>query len=164
MESYETRQDIQATADTVWGVLVDGARYHEWVPGVVDVEGDVADGQTIRMLTGEDARDASLKVVAATNRRLLRWESGAPLGMYTDLHAFTLAETEAGCTLVLTRDMMGPLEGLLGRSTEDAQREIEELARALRAAAESREGGSPAPQHQVDGPHRITGEPPAGPI
>ncbi|MGJ9402931.1 SRPBCC family protein [Arthrobacter sp. KK5.5] len=162
MESYETRQDVDATADTVWGVLVDGARYDEWVPGVVDVEGDVADGQTIRLLTGDDARDVTVRISAATNRRLLRWESGAPLGMYTDLHAFELAETQFGCTVVLTRELLGPLEGLLGRATEDAQGETEELAKALRAAAEAREGGSPAPIPE-GGPEPITGAPPTTP-
>lgn len=161
MESFETRQDIDATADTVWGVLVDGARYPSWVPGVRDVEGDVSDGQGIRMVADDGGRDENLRITAAANRRLLRWESGAPLGMYTEVLTFTLAETGFGCTAVLTREFSGPLEGLLGRATEDPQGELDRLARSLKSEAESRVGGSPAPLHTVD-ERRVTGEPPTG--
>jgi hypothetical protein len=138
MESYETRQDVNATADIVWGVLLDGAQYPSWVPGVVDVEGDVADGQNLTLVAGDGGRDVRLKVTAAANRRFLRWETGAPLGMYTLRDAFEISDTEFGCTVVITREVSGPLEALLGRSEEDPRGHIEELGHALKAAAEDR--------------------------
>lgn len=138
MESLRTRQDVNATADVVWSVLVDGAQYCTWVPGVEDVEGDVEDGQAITLLGGNGEHRTHVHVVADANRRVLTWREGAGLGLDSSVHTFDLADTEFGCTIVLTREDSGLLHGLLGRGDGDPKEQLDALAAGLRSAAEAR--------------------------
>lgn len=138
MESLRTKQDVEATADVVWSVLQDGAQYRTWVPGIEDVEGDVEDGQAITLVSGDGRERTTVRITAHANRRFMAWRAGAGLGLDSSEVAFDVADTEFGCTVVLTRTDSGLLHGLLGRDDEDPKTRLDELAAALASAGESR--------------------------
>ncbi|WP_372697133.1 SRPBCC family protein [Arthrobacter sp. JSM 101049] len=148
MESLRTQQDVNATADVVWGVLQDGAQYCTWVPGVEDVEGDVEDGQSIILVGSDGDERTRLRIAAQANRRIMTWQSGAGLGLDSSEVTFDLSDTGFGCTVVLTRRDSGMLHGLLG-GDEDAKTRLTELAAALAAAAETRASHRES-RHTVD--------------
>lgn len=138
MESLRTQQDVNATADVVWSVLQDGAQYCSWVPGVEDVEGDVADGQTITLVSDGGHERTAVKIAATANRRLMSWRYGAGFGLDSTELAFDVADTGFGCTVVLTRDDGGMLHGVFGADDGDPKARLDALAAALAAAGEAR--------------------------
>lgn len=138
MESLRTHQDVNATADVVWSVLQDGARYCSWVPGVEDVEGDVADGQTITLVSDGGHERTTVKITATANRRLMTWRLGPGFGIDSTEVAFEVADTGFGCTVVLTRADGGLLHGVLGEDGTDPKSRLNALAAALAAAGEAR--------------------------
>ncbi|MDN5825085.1 MAG: SRPBCC family protein, partial [Micrococcaceae bacterium] len=138
MESLRTQQDVNATADVVWSVLQDGAQYCRWVPGVEHVDGGIQDGQSITLLGPEGQDSTRMQVTTATNRRSMTWRTGPGWGLDASEITFELAETEFGCTVVLDRRDSGLLHGLLGDDEEDPKARLDELARNLAQAAETR--------------------------
>ncbi|MDN6201671.1 MAG: SRPBCC family protein, partial [Micrococcaceae bacterium] len=138
MESLRTQQDVNATADVVWSVLQDGAQYCRWVPGVEHVDGGIQDGQSITLLGPEGQDSTRMQVTTATNRRSMTWRTGPGWGLDASEITFELAETEFGCTVVLDRRDSGLLHGLLGDDEEDPKARLDELARHLAQAAETR--------------------------
>lgn len=138
MESLRTQQDVNATADVVWSVLQDGAQYCRWVPGVEHVDGGIQDGQSITLLGPEGQDSTRMQVTTATNRRSMTWRTGPGWGLDASEVTFELAETEFGCTVVLDRRDSGLLHGLLGDDEEDPKARLDELARHLAQAAETR--------------------------
>ena len=138
MESLRTQQDVKATADVVWSVLQDGAQYCSWVPGVEQVDGGIQDGQSITLLGPEGQDSTRLHVTTATNRRKMTWRSGPGWGLGASEITFELAETEFGCTVVLDRRDSGILHGIVGDDEQDPKARLDELARNLGQAAETR--------------------------
>ncbi|MGP5726257.1 SRPBCC family protein [Arthrobacter rhombi] len=139
MESLRTQQDVNASADVVWSVLQDGAQYCSWVPGVVDVDGGVQDGQSITLIRQEGQENTRLHITAATNRRQMTWRAGPGLGLDEFEVSFELSDTEFGCTVVLDRRDSGVLHGLLEHDAQDPKARLDELAGNLAQAAETRD-------------------------
>lgn len=150
MESLRTQQDVNATADVVWSVLQDGAQYCSWVPGVEDVDGGIQDGQSITLIRADGEESTRLHVTTATNRRKMTWRSGPGMGLDASEVTFELSETEFGCTVVLDRRDSGLLRGLLGHDEENPKARLNELARNLARAAETR-GAHEEVRQSVDG-------------
>lgn len=48
MEHYEASARIDAPAERVWDVLLNGGGYPEWDSGVVQVDGTIVDGGRIK--------------------------------------------------------------------------------------------------------------------
>ena len=51
MEYFEAETDIAAAPDVVWPILLDGAGYTSWDSGVERVEGTIADGAKIKVIS-----------------------------------------------------------------------------------------------------------------
>lgn len=81
METLRTQQDVNASADVVWSVLQDGAQYCSWVPGVIDVDGGVQNGQSITLIKEEGQENTRLHIAAEANRRQMAWRAGPGLGL-----------------------------------------------------------------------------------
>ncbi|MGP5319169.1 SRPBCC family protein [Arthrobacter rhombi] len=139
MEVVRTQQDINASADVVWSVLQGGAQYCSWVPGVEDVDGGVEVGQSITLIKQEGQENTRLHITATTNRRQMTWRAGPGLGLDEFEVAFELCDTEFGCTVVLDRRDSGVLHGLLGHEDEDPKARLDDLAKNLARAAETRD-------------------------
>ena len=52
MKSFEANSTIAASPDRIWSILVDGASYPAWDSGVVSVDGRIAPGETIKVVSG----------------------------------------------------------------------------------------------------------------
>src|SRR3954468_4383727 len=58
MRSYASSTTIDAAPEAVWAVLVDGARYTDWDSGVVRLEGTIAKGERIKVVSSANPKRA----------------------------------------------------------------------------------------------------------
>lgn len=139
MKYYESSADIDASPETVWGVLTDGAAYPTWESGVERVEGTIADGETIKVFSEVDpGRAFPVKVADVEPARLMRWRGGMPLGLFRGVRTFTLTPTDDGGTAFAMREeYTGPLVPLVWKSMPNLGPSFTKFATGLKARAES---------------------------
>jgi hypothetical protein len=51
MKVYEASSTIEADADTIWSILTDASHYPDWDSGVVRVEGRIAHGDRVKVVS-----------------------------------------------------------------------------------------------------------------
>ena len=113
MKSYEATSEIPATPDAIWKVLTDGAGYPTWDSGVDRVEGTIAPGETIKVVSAAaPGRAFPVKVGEVESGRRMQWSGGMPLGLFRGVRTFTLSPQAAGVTRFHVREeYTGPLAG-----------------------------------------------------
>lgn len=133
--------DIDAPPAEVWAVLTDLSSYHEWNPLFVKADGNVAEGQRIRLRSKHPANGRLMtvkpKITAAQPGTELRWASGLP-GIISGEHAFTLTPTGSGTRLVQSESFKGPLSTFPGKTFANAEASFQALNEALKKRAEAR--------------------------
>src|SRR5215218_9611884 len=97
--SYASASSIAAAPDRVWALLTDAAAYPSWNPTVVKIDGTIAVGQKIRLVSTLDPkRTFKLAVAEAEAPRRMVWSSGMPLGLFTGRRTYTLTPRADGGT------------------------------------------------------------------
>lgn len=142
MEALSVRIETRVTEAQVWDVLTDADGYALWVPEATGVDGEVSHGQWIILHRAGTDRDQMLHITTSPDRRLLRWEAAAPLGMVSERCTFTLSVSEPGghCAVEIERGVGGPLERLLGDGPEAQRGWLNAVSAGLRTVAERRAG------------------------
>lgn len=155
-------REIAASPERVWSLLTDAPRYPAWNPDVAAIKGTIADGQWIIVRTVDKSRTFRAKVVAPRGQGSVRfqfhppippppgwrrggegdsmvWRGGIPLGLLSQVRAFTVIPTTGGTTLLLEEYFSGPLMSLplVNRLTSRADHWLAEWAGSLRKAAEA---------------------------
>ncbi len=136
---FHVTRRIAAPPDRAWALLVDLPAWRAWNPTVVSVDGDIAAGGAVRLVSTVDPkRTFSLRVTELLPPTRLTWASGMPLGLFRGTRTYTLAPADAGTAtdFAMTETYEGPLAGLIGRSIPDLGPSFEEFADGLKAAAE----------------------------
>jgi hypothetical protein len=136
---FHAERRIAAAPDRVWALLVDLPSWRTWNPTVVSVDGTIAPGATVRLVSATDAkRTFTLRVTDLVPPARMVWESGMPLGLFRGRRTYALAPAAGGTAteFAMTEVYTGPLAGLVGRSIPDLGPSFEAFADALKAAAE----------------------------
>jgi hypothetical protein len=138
MKFYESSADIKATPERIWQLLTDGAGFSDWENGVVRVEGTIAPGETIKVVSEANPdRTFPVKVVEFEPGRRMVWSGGMPLGLFKGVRTFTL-DGNGGSTHVHVREeYTGPLLGMIWKSIPDLGPSFEKFTSGLKAKAES---------------------------
>jgi hypothetical protein len=138
MKSFEASSEINAAPETIWAILADGAQYPCWESGVLSVDGRIAPGETIKVVSGASpARTFPVKVTEFNANRSMTWSGGMPLGLFKGVRTFRLTPTEGGSTRFdLREEYTGPLLGMMWRSMPDLGPSFSQFARGLKARAE----------------------------
>jgi hypothetical protein len=139
MKTFSAATTINASPETIWGILTDAPRYPEWDPGVNRIEGTIASGERITAYTKLNPKRAFPATVTAfePGRRMV-WSGGMPLGLFKGERTFTLAPNGDGSTRFdLREEFSGPLLPLIGRTLPDLNKTFEEFAAGLKARAEA---------------------------
>jgi hypothetical protein len=135
---FEASVDINAPADRIWSILTDAPAYPTWDSGVTQVEGRIADGETVTVQSEVAAGRAFPVKVAMRPPNEMTWTGGMPLGLFTGVRTFRLARGEDGSTRVTMREeYSGPLAGLMSRSIPDLQPSFDRFVQGLKARAET---------------------------
>lgn len=138
MKYYESTASIHASPSTIWGILTDGASYPHWDSGVVSVEGRIAPGEKIKVVSSANPKRAfPVSVAEFTPERRMVWSGGMPLGLFRGVRTFTLTPEGDSTRFVMREEYTGPLLGLIWRSMPDLGPSFQQFAAGLKARAET---------------------------
>src|SRR5271155_461033 len=99
MKDYTSTLIIAASPETVWAILTDGARYREWNPEIIQVDGCIELGEriTAHVRLGDGAvRRVPLRVMALEPPHRMEWTGGLPLGLFLGRRVFTMTAHATG--------------------------------------------------------------------
>ena len=138
MKEFSATTTIDATPETIWAVLTDGAAYPEWDPGMVRLEGRIAPGEKITAYTKiSPDRAFPVKVTEFVPGQRMVWTGGMPLGLFKGVRTFTLTPQDGGTTQVHVREVFsGPLLPVFGRSIPDLTPAFQDFVTGLKQRAE----------------------------
>jgi hypothetical protein len=138
MRCYQSAAEVDAAADAVWAVLLDGAGYPGWDSGVEQVEGEIVDGNRIKVHAAvSPGRAFPVKVAIDRTGGSMAWSGGLPWGLFRGVRTFTVTPAgERRTSFRLQEEFTGPLLGLIGRSIPDLQPSFDQFAAGLKEQAE----------------------------
>jgi hypothetical protein len=139
MKSYDAEATIAAPPETIWAILTDAPGYAEWDSGVERVEGTIAPGEKIKVLSeANPGRAFPVKVTTFEPGRAMTWTGGMPLGLFKGVRTFSLApEGGGGTRFTMREEYSGPLLPLIWRSMPDLQPSFDQFVAGLKARAET---------------------------
>jgi hypothetical protein len=140
--SYTVTRTIHADPSRVWSLLSDATAYPRWNPAVVSLEGRIAAGEKIKLVsTVNPSRAFTLSVSDVAPERSMTWSSGMPLGLFRGVRTFRLVQAAPGETeFSMTEVYSGPLAGLITRTIPDQSESFAQFGDGLKAAAEDDAG------------------------
>lgn len=138
MSAYETSALINASPQRIWDILTDVARYPSWDSGVVRVDGRVAPGATITVISSVNpGRAFPVTVTHIDAPNSMRWSGGMPLGLFTGERTFTLrSEAEDRVRFTMREAYTGLLAPLIFRSIPELNPSFQQFASGLKRRAE----------------------------
>jgi hypothetical protein len=138
MRHFETTTIIDAPADRVWTVLRDTGSWPEWDSGIVRVEGELEEGERIKVVSELNPKRAYPVRVAVLEPGRMVWRGGMPLGLFRGVRTYTVTPDGEGRTAFRMREeFSGPLLPLIWRSMPDMGPSFEQFARGLKQRVES---------------------------
>lgn len=143
MKTVSAPIQIGAPPMTVWKVLTDLGRYHEWNPLIREASGEIVVGKRIRLLSVQPATGRMMtvkpKIIAVEPGVELRWISSL-LGLIGGEHRFALSPAEGGTRLVQSERFWGPLVSVSGKTFTSAEASYRAFNEALKKRVEAAEG------------------------
>jgi hypothetical protein len=137
MKSYEASSTIAAGADAIWAILTDAPAYADWDSGVRSVEGTIAPGEKLKLVSEANPKRAfALEVTGFEPGRSMTWSGGMPLGLFKGVRTFALAPEDGATRFTLREEYTGPMLPLIWRSMPDLQPSFDQFAAGLKARAE----------------------------
>ncbi len=137
MKSYDAAATIEAPPETIWAILTDAPAYAEWDSGVERVEGRIAPGEKIKVVSeANPGRAFPVKVSAFEPARAMTWSGGMPLGLFKGVRTFSLTPDGTTTRFTVREEYSGPMLGLIWRSMPDLGPSFEQFARGLKQRAE----------------------------
>lgn len=138
MREYKASATIQAAPETIWAILVDGARWPEWDPSCDKIEGRIALGQKVKAFTKlSPGRAFPVKVATFEPNRSMTWTGGMPFGLFKGVRTFTLTPKGAATEFTLHEVFSGPMLGLIGKSIPDMTETFQNYVAGLKKRAEA---------------------------
>ena len=138
MKAYDAAATIAAEPEKIWAILTDAPAYAEWDSGVQRVEGSIAPGEKIKVVSeANPGRAFPVKVTTFEPARAMTWSGGMPLGLFKGVRTFALAPDGGATRFTMREEYSGPMLGLIWRSMPDLGPSFEQFARGLKQRAES---------------------------
>jgi hypothetical protein len=138
MRAYDATATIKASPDAIWAILTDAPGYQAWDSGVERVEGRIAAGEKIRVISKVNpGRAFPVRVTEFTPGQRMTWTGGMPLGLFKGVRTFRLSPESDGTTrFTMREEYSGPLLPLIGRSIPDLGPSFRQFANGLKQHAE----------------------------
>jgi len=137
MKSYDAEATITAPPETVWAILTDAPGYAAWDSGVQRVEGTIAPGEKLKVVSeANPGRAFPVKVTTFEPAQAMTWSGGMPLGLFKGVRTFSLTPDGATTRFSMREEYSGPLLPLIWRSMPDLGPSFQQFARGLKAQAE----------------------------
>jgi hypothetical protein len=139
MKYFEATSTIEAKPEAIWAILTDAPSYAVWDSGVERVDGRIAAGETITVVSkAAPGRTFPVKVAEFVPASKMVWSGGMPLGLFKGVRTFTLTPQAGGATRFHVREeYTGPLLPLIWRSMPDLAPSFAQFARGIKARVEA---------------------------
>jgi uncharacterized protein YndB with AHSA1/START domain len=138
---YHVERRIDASPERVWAVLTDASRYRDWNKAVVGIEGRIAAGETVSLVSiANPKRTFKLRVTQASAPNRLVWSDGLPLGLFTGERTFLVQPREGVTHFEMTEVYTGLLAPMFTRAIPDLTESFNVFADSLKRAAEAPAG------------------------
>lgn len=137
MKEYRASATIRATPEAIWAILVDAPNYSAWESGVLRVEGRIAAGEKIKVISEVNpGRAFPVKVTEFAAPQRMTWSGGMPLGLFRGVRTFKLKPSGDGTEFAMRERYTGPLLPLIWKSMPDLGPSFEQFAKGLKQRAE----------------------------
>jgi hypothetical protein len=139
MKAYDASSTIAASPEALWAILTDAPGYTKWDSGVEKVEGRIAPGEKIKVVSkANPGRAFPVRVSQFEPGKRMVWSGGMPLGLFKGVRTFTLSPQNDGSTRFSMREeYTGPLLPLIWRSIPDLGPSFNQFATGLKSRAEN---------------------------
>jgi hypothetical protein len=132
--------NIQASAEILWNLLTDANGFSRWNSTVAGIEGQIRDGERLRLHVPGTKRIFTPKVSGVVPARCMVWSDGlVPIfrGVRTfvlkprssDSTDFLMEERFSGVMFALTKSMLPDFRPIFEAYANDLKREAQRLAR-----------------------------------
>lgn len=137
--SYSVTRTIGAEPQVIWNLLTDASTYQQWNPAVLDIRGEIREGEQIRLKSiANPKREFKLNVSDVEPPKRMVWWDGMPLGLFKGVRTFTVSSTGDGKSEFKMEEVYtGLMAPLITKSIPDLTESFEKFADGLKQAAES---------------------------
>jgi hypothetical protein len=139
MKTFEAHTRIQASPETVWGILTDAAAYPSWDDTYEKIDGSMAAGASVTL----HHREISPKILPMTvtvfepGRRMVWSGGGMPATMFKGERVFELeADGEGGTRFTARLEFSGLMAPVITKSLPDLSPHLAHFAESLKRRAE----------------------------
>ena len=138
MKIFQATIQINASAETVWEIITDAKRYPEWDPGMVRIEGTIAEGEIISSYTKLSPNRAfKTKVTEFEPYNRMVWQGGMPLGLFKSVRVSSIVSGEDGSIqFTVEEKFSGLLLPLFGKMIPDLNPVFADFCKGLKERAE----------------------------
>jgi uncharacterized protein YndB with AHSA1/START domain len=135
---YTVSRRINAAPEKVWALLADAAGYRAWNRAVISIEGTIATGNTVSLVsTANPKRTFKLRVTEMAAPRRMVWSDGMPLGLFKGERTYLVEPREGVTHFEMTEEYTGLLAGVFTKAIPDLTESFNVFADSLKAAAEA---------------------------
>ena len=128
--------EIAAPPEKVMATLTRAAEYPRWNSTVTKLEGQIAEGQTIKLVSVL-APKRTFKLKVSLGPDTMTWEDGMPFGLFRGVRSFRATRTAKGTTVFAMSEIFsGPMLGMIAGSLPDQRATFETFAQDLKTEAE----------------------------
>ena len=135
---YTVSRRINAEPEKVWALLADASTYRQWNRAVVSIEGRIAAGETVALVSiANPRRSFRLLVTELTAPTRMVWRDGMPLGLFTGERTYLVEPREGVTHFEMTEEYTGLLAGVFTKAIPDLTESFNVFADSLKVAAEA---------------------------
>jgi hypothetical protein len=131
--------NIRANAEIVWSLLTDAKGFSRWNSTVTGIEGEIREGERLRLHVPGTSRIFTPKVSGVVPQRVMTWSDGIA-GIFKGVRTFVLKprndtsvdfmmeEHFSGVIFALTKGMLPDFRPIFETYAKDLKREAERVA------------------------------------
>jgi hypothetical protein len=134
---FYAETEIHASPEKVWAILTDAAKYPEWDPNMVELEGTIGLGEKLTAHTKLSKEAFPVTVTEFVPQKQMTWTGGMPLGLFKGVRVLKLEPTAKGVKFSTREDFSGLLLPIFGKTVPDMNPVFAEFAAALKKRAEA---------------------------
>ena len=136
---YHVERRIDAPPEKVWALLADASTYRDWNRAVVSIDGTIATGNTVSLVSIANPKRAfRLRVTEVSAPTRMVWSDGMPLGLFKGERTYLVQPREGVTHFEMTEEYTGLLAGLFTKAIPDLTESFNVFADSLKGAAEAR--------------------------
>ncbi len=143
MQTITTEIEIAAPIETVWYIVTDVDKWHEWSPTINASSGEVAEGSTVSITmmskeAGKDGPKYQPKIIKLDKPKLLHWRAHMMAGfIFTNDKIIELEQTASGTKLIHKETFKGLMASMMrGQMDKGVPPMLNMMNEALKEKAE----------------------------